>query len=245
MNKWLIVFALITSLISCKKNDSDIDLRKGLVVNIPLDGSAVETTTSATGTIFKATPTTNRLGIAYKAMQFNAADSAYISFENLSNASFPENIFTIAFWVSFADTNSAMAVISKRNAFGPYEYSIDNHFGKSELKFDNWIESGNTTVYGIDPLEAAIPIVPNTQNIWQHMVYVADGNTLKAYLNGQLQPGIDNRISGNSFGATNTPLVIGNGGGYNKNYYFSGKMDEIKMYNRVLSEKEIKQLSAQ
>ncbi len=237
------IFILAIALLlfaACKKDTTTINLNKGLVVDIALDGNAFESISGTTGNIYKAVATADRKNNAGKAMQFNNADSSYISFENLAGASFPENIFTISFWVNFADTNSAMAVLSKRNPFGPYEYSIDSHFGNSTLKFDNWIDNGGNTVYGIDPLDAAAPITPNQ---WQHIVFTADGNELKAYKNGVLQQGIDYRISGNTFSATDVPFVIGNGGGWNRNYFFSGKVDEIKMYNRVLSEKEISKLA--
>jgi hypothetical protein len=39
--------------------------------------------------------------------------------------------------------------------------------------------------------------------------------------------------------------VVGNGGGYGKNYYFQGGVDDLKMYNRVLNADEIKALLAQ
>ena len=132
------------------------------MVDIPLDGNANESISGNTGFIYNATLATNRKGTTNAAMQFNKADSAYISFDNLSAASFTNNIFTISFWVSIADTSSKMAVLGKRNMFGPYKYSIDNFFGNSSLKFDNWIEGGNNTVYGIDPLEAAAPLLPCT-----------------------------------------------------------------------------------
>jgi hypothetical protein len=36
--------------------------------------------------------------------------------------------------------------------------------------------------------------------------------------------------------------VVGNGGGYGKNYYFQGAIDDIKIYNRVLNNSEISAL---
>jgi hypothetical protein len=236
-------FALVVALLlfaACQKDNTTIDLNKGLVVDIPLDGNAKESISGSNGFIYNATLTNNRKGIANTAMQFNRADSAYISFDNLSAVSFTDNIFTISFWVNIDDTLSKMAVLSKRNMFGPYEYSIDNFFGNNSLKFDNWIESGANTVYGIDPLDAEAPLLPGN---WQHIVFVADGSKLQVYWNSFLQSGIDYKQAENNFAATTAPLVIGNGGGYNKNYFFNGKIDDIKMYNRALLKEEIHQLN--
>ncbi len=226
---------------ACKKNNTNIDLEKGLVIDIALDGNAVEAISGIQGNINNASPATDRKGNANKAMQFVKTDSAYISFDNLQAASFPNHVFSISFWININDTISKMAVLSKRGIFGPYEYSIDNFFGNNRLKFDNWIENGTTTVYGIDPLEAAAPLLPGN---WQHIVFVADGNKLQVYGNSFLQGGIDYKKEGFNLSATNAPFVIGNGGGYSKNYFFNGKIDDIKIYNRVLSQEEIHALNA-
>lgn len=237
---FLLIAVLFATLSACKKENNNVDLAKGLVIDIALDGNAIEAISGTQGTIYNATPTADRKGNMGKAMQFVNADSAFISFENMTAASFPDNIFTISFWINIADTANKMAVLSKRGIFGPYEYSIDNFFGNNSLKFDNWIESGATTVYGIDPLDAEAPLLPGN---WQHIVFVADGNKLQVYWNSFLQNGIDYKQEANNFAATNAPLVIGNGGGYNKNYFFNGAIDEIKMYNRVLSAAEINALN--
>lgn len=241
MKYTLIIFSItLFAFSACKKEKNEIDLTEGLVIDIALDGNAIEAISGTQGNIYNATPTADRKGKANSAMQFVNTDSAFISFNNVAAASFPNNIFTISFWINIADTSSKMAVLSKRGIFGPYEYSIDNFFGNNSLKFDNWIESGATTVYGIDPLDAEAPLLPGN---WQHIVFVADGNKLQVYWNSFLQNGIDYKQEANNFAATNAPLVIGNGGGYNKNYFFNGAIDEIKMYNRVLSAAEINALN--
>lgn len=241
MLRFLLIYSFAALFFSaCKKNNADINLDKGLVIDIALDGNAIEAVSGIQGNINNATPTTNRTGAANKAMQFVKTDSAYISFDNLLPASFPNHVFSISFWINISDTSGKMAVLSKRGIFGPYEYSIDNFFGNNTLKFDNWIENGATTVYGIDPLEAAAPLLPGN---WQHIVFVADGTKLQVYWNSFLQSGIDYKREEFSFSATNTPFVIGNGGGYNRNYFFNGKIDDIKMYNRVLSQEEIQALN--
>ena len=159
---------------------------------------------------------------------------------DLPGASFPDGKFTISVWVKVADTTHAISVLSKRNPFGPFEYSLDNHFGVSSLKLDNWISNGGGTVYGTDPFNTAAPIKLNT---WQHIAYVADGNMLKVYIDGTVTSQTDQAQTGHQFTDTDAHFVIGNGGPYGANYFFDGAIDDIKLYNRALSATYIQALA--
>jgi len=71
---------------------------------------------------------------------------------------------------------------------------------------------------------------------WYHVVAVSDGNCLKLYVDGKsdaksfpLKGGI---------GISKTPLFIGCS--YGSRYFFNGVLAEIKIYNRSLSEDEIR-----
>jgi len=230
----------IPMLFSCKKDDVVTPPQDGLVANISLDGTTVDEINNITAINHNVTPIANRLGESDHAMYFNRVDSAYLDFGDAAVFSFSQSIFTISCWVMVTDTNQPITILSKRTSMGPFEYSLDNHMNKTVFNFDNWIASGSTTVYGIDPLDASIPIVNNQ---WEHIAVVADGIVLKTYSNGQLIGGIDSIKLGNSFSDTDAPFQIGNGGGYGKNYFFNGAIDDILIYDRALSEEEIKLLS--
>jgi hypothetical protein len=217
-----------------------INIKSGLVVNIPFDSSLVESILGTFGINNGAEFCANRKGSANTAIHFNRIDANQITFGDLENASFTSGTFTASCWILLEDSIKPCAVFSKRNAFGGFEYSLDNHFRNKEyFNFDNWIENGTNSVYGIDPLNALASI--NLGN-WQHLVYVADGTILKVYVNGILQLGTDLKVGGTVFSNTDKPLVIGNGGGYGENYYFQGAIDDLKMYNRALSSSEVKAL---
>ncbi|MEO5673496.1 MAG: LamG domain-containing protein [Chitinophagales bacterium] len=221
---------------SCHKTEKISIPQEGLVVNIPLDGDAVEIVNNLTGSIHAVHPYPDHHGIANQAMYFNRDDSAYLDFGDASSFSFPQNIFTLCCWVFVSDTSQPITILSKRNATGPFEYSLDNHMAYAVFNFDNWIASGSTTVYGTDPLNASLTVETNE---WIHIAISADGFMLRAYRNGYLLPGIDSIKSGNSFSDTDAPLQIGVGGGYGKYYFFDGAIDDILIYNRALSSLEI------
>jgi hypothetical protein len=238
-----ILLLIIPFLLCCnkeKETTTNVNLNDGLQLNILFNNNLLEDINKVNGVNKKTTFVNDRKNKANSAIHFNRADSAEIVFGDIENASFANNIFSVSCWVLLEDTLKPCAILSKRSAFGGFEYSIDNHFrNKQFFNFDNWIASGTNTVYGIDPLNASAQINLNT---WQHLVFVADGSTLKVYKNGVLQNGIDNRNINESFTNTDKPFVIGNGGGYGRNYYFQGAIDDIKMYNRVLNDDEIKYL---
>ncbi len=241
-------YFLFSIIIFACKNDHSLmpveplpDITSGLVVNISLDGNGFDSVSGNNAMEIKnVIPAINRRGEQGKAMQFSRNDSSFIDFGDLAGSSFPDNQFTVSCWVNVTDTLSPVCILSKRGINGPFEYSLDNHFNRRVFNFDNWIDNGGATVYGVDPLNASAKIELNT---WQHIAFTADGAQLKAYLNGVLQQGIDNYQPNTFFSRTGAHFVIGNGGGWDRNYFFNGKIDDIRIYNYALDAETIKYLS--
>lgn len=237
--------ALIFSLLvfACHKTEIAVpDITSGLVASIPLDGTAFEEVNSSYGTIVNALPTGNRHGEAGKAMLFNSNDSSFIDFGDLENLSFNNNQFTVSCWVMVSDTVAPVSILSKRGETGPWEFSLDNHFNHSAFNLDNWVADGSTTVYGMDPLKSAALARPG---IWSHIAFVADGVAIIVYQDGILQAGTDSLNTGLSLHNTDAHFFIGNGGGYGKNYFFNGGIDDIRIYNRPLNQESIQYLALQ
>ncbi|HWB63517.1 MAG TPA: LamG domain-containing protein [Chitinophagales bacterium] len=228
--KYIVFALLIVFAAGCTKTKSVPDIVTGLTVNIGFDSLSLDSPSNTYGSVYKGIPASNHHGNNDKAMQFSRTDSAYVDFGALSGASF-NKVFTICCWVEVSDTSDAIAILSKRGISGPFEYSLDNHFDHNILNLDNWVSNGATSVYGIDPLKASAQIQPN---VWQHIAYVADGTMLKVYINGVLQGNTDQYNDGLALSATNASLVIANGGAWGKNYFFDGKIDNVRMYNRAL-----------
>lgn len=76
-------------------------------------------------------------------------------------------------------------------------------------------------------------------NTWTHVVVTYDKGTLKIYRDGSL-------LSTNSVGGTKLNTSINNariGSAVQSGYYYSGKMNDVRIYDHCLSPMEIKQLS--
>lgn len=232
---------LLLFFFACKKDEvTHPDIITGLVANMPLNGSAFDSISGTTGLGHHITPASDRHNMPNQSVLFSRIDSSYIDFGDLATLSFPGNQFTISCWINVVDTEKTLAILSKRGVTGPWEYSLDNHFNTAVLNLDNWLPDGSTSVYGTDPLQASafFPVMA-----WEHIAYVADGTTLKVYVNGVLQGGTDQHNAGLSLADTDAPFVIGNGGGYGQNYYFNGCVDDLRVYNIALSTETIQYLA--
>ena len=76
-------------------------------------------------------------------------------------------------------------------------------------------------------------------NTWTHVAVTYDKGTLKIYRDGSL-------LSTNSVGGTKLNTSINNariGSAVQSGYYYSGKMNDVRIYDHCLSPMEIKQLS--
>jgi hypothetical protein len=93
---------------------------------------------------------------------------------------------------------------------------------------------------------AILQYTPNiVSNTWYTLVATCNNDTIKFYVNGQLKASY---ITNNPTGTSTEGLTIGAlyqqtaGGSFP--YWFKGLIDDIRIYNRVLTNKEIKQYSS-
>ena len=74
----------------------------------------------------------------------------------------------------------------------------------------------------------------NPVNVWTHVALTYDGTIIRLYVNGA-QAGSQARTG--SIQANSNPLWIGGNSPYGE--YFQGLIDEVRVYNRALSQAEI------
>ncbi|MGQ3685877.1 MAG: LamG domain-containing protein, partial [Candidatus Loosdrechtia sp.] len=76
-------------------------------------------------------------------------------------------------------------------------------------------------------------------NAWHHLVGVYNGSTLKLYVNGTE---VNSIAASGSLDTSTYPLRIGTRAVDPVNRYFKGSIDEVRVYNRALSEQEVQSL---
>jgi len=103
----------------------------------------------------------------------------------------------------------------------------------NQLRFTYWSNGGNAI---LNTTSSEI-IVPNK---WYYCVLVYENNQAKLYLNGNLV-GTDASVFGTFMNRTNNVMIGFTYGDNCTSGYFWGKIPSVQIYNRVLTETEIKQ----
>lgn len=137
---------------------------------------------------------------------------------------------TISAWIKPISTNLQYIVLKRAtiNGGGPYSLGIFPGTVRAVL----YDESLNL----IADIEGSTPIV---QDAWQHIAFTYDGSTAKVFYNGVL----DGSVSASGLIGTSTgDLEIGTYQWPIPPPVYTGELDDIKIYNKGLSEAEILQL---
>lgn len=165
-----------------------------------------------------------------KALSFDGADD-YIS----TTFDAPTSSFSVSALVKTNNTASAdsrRAIISKRTSLSEWHFSQNT--STSKLIFDAWDASSNTT----KSFSGATALQPN---VWYHAVLTYDGSMASIYLNGILD---GSTSSGNAMRDTSDYVRIGTEI-LDPDRYWSGSIDEVRLYDYALSATEIAGLYAQ
>ena len=201
----------------------------GLVGYWPFNGNANDASGNGNnGTVNGATLTTDRFGNASKAYSFIKLNNNYITINN-SAGNFGTSNFTISIWFLSSDPNVS-ALINKR-----YNESWGNWW---ELRSDLFgiNEANNGTNY------SSLNNSSNLLNLWHNCIIIRNSNSLKYFLNGSLIQEINTPIIHNILNSNNLVLgsIISPISGVLQSH--EGKLDDIGIWNRALTECEIADL---
>lgn len=230
MNKNLFSI-LFLILISCLTVTASADLNDGLIAHYPLNGDATDVSGNGyNGIIYGALPSEDRFGDINSSLFFDGNDKIVIdAFKN----HYWGDKFTVSVW------------FKRTGQWYNYQGIVNNGYftnGSWEIRMGR--EDNGTKLYAL----AWTNDFPNTsvhlattasQNEWHHTVLSYDGTSLYLYQDGSQVSSLN--ITGNIL-SKNTPFVIGQAGYGNSIEYFYGYIDDVRLYNRALSEAEVRQL---
>jgi hypothetical protein len=195
----------------------------GLIAYYPFNGNAnnwVDTVNN--GDVTNATLTTDRRSNINAAYNFNGTN-AFIDFGINNNIGPTSRIpISISLWLSGAANGNVISKYLNLDASKSYFY-----FGRSNSNI-SWIGNG-TNPY------ISLPALPDTE--WTHYVMLAEAgaNNAKVYRNGRL---IGTGTLALNANMSNTSLVIGKVSGAFPGF-LKGSVDDVYIFNRVLTEAEI------
>jgi Concanavalin A-like lectin/glucanases superfamily/Secretion system C-terminal sorting domain len=216
-------------LILSTRSFGQVDLNNGLVGYFPFSGNPNdESVSNIDGTLNNATLTIGINDNPDSAYYFNGIDA------NINCSSDNRNILdtvTISAW--FKTTSSDLRFI-----VGKYDWTIDKGFylaiKNEKVIFDGRNNGGGGT-------QTSSTSLINDGN-WHHVMGVVHSNTWELWVDCQLDT-VAYANSPNPDLTNSEPLTIGNYnmGDNGDHFYFLGSIDEVRVYNRLLSndEKEI------
>lgn len=223
----------------------------GLVAYYPFNGNANdESGNSNHGTVNGATLTTDRHGNLNKAYSFDGIND-YIEVINNEKISSLKNHFSLSFW--FNSTDGKCRIIQKSGNYfseSRFKYSCDFVEEAIGLKYSHNTQNGNS-YYSSGGSIYEGSAFPSSSGGWYHVAMVVSDSSsgyygVTIYLNGK-------KITAGTIGALstvfpNSNMQIGKFTTYDnwdsvwKNSFHNGSIDDIRIYNRTLSETEIQSL---
>lgn len=168
-----------------------------------------------------------------RSAEFNGTDQFLVVPDH---AELNTTTFTIAMWVKFDALSGAYRTLVGKWHVGVKEQYLVQLNNNNRIAF--W--TGNGTSGGATNLESTLPLSADT---WYHVTAIVEGTSKRLYINGT-----DNSYShtGTAPGASDIELTIGskrsNGGSYFE--FLNGNLDDLRFYDRALSEEEIDMLAA-
>lgn len=179
----------------------------------PFDGNAKDATPHAyDGTVNGAALTTDRKGIASKAYSFNGS-SDYISTPSVSITG---NSFSASAWFKSTSAGDKKIISTGANK--------------------NLLQVWTSGAMRICVNGCTVGTINVSDSLWHFAVVVGDATSIRLYLDGNSTP----EITQTALGATAIGGVINFGRDVSTtSYYYTGSIDEPRIYNRVLSTTEI------
>jgi hypothetical protein len=217
---------------------AQVNLKNGLFVHYALDNNAVDSATNpSNGTVIGATPTTDRYGNASKAYSFaNTGDKISVPIASKLNFESSDS-FTFSVWVKptqTTSTNSTILNIYKLGGIEVFMAGSNRGMNVGKLCVVNYDGIQQVVVYEVFS-DSVLAI-----NQWQHILITLNKstNTLKGYINGRLAL----NVSSPTFVFNSAGLTFGNH--VVENWLFKGSIDDVRFYNRLLTNDEIKVLGS-
>nr|WP_319392768.1 LamG-like jellyroll fold domain-containing protein [uncultured Desulfobacter sp.] len=219
------------------KGVSFAGINDGLVVYYPFNGNANDESGNGNhGTVCGASLTLDRFSIPNNAFSFDGIND-YIEIIDNDRLRLSNTDFTISVWLYETERNSSYndALLVKRGYGQENGWFVGLHGMSASVAGTVHYQVSS----GVDPNVHSISQV--SLNDWHHVVATYDIATqkVKLYIDSELDRTQANIPSPNA--NTDTNLTIGSNSSIGA-YFFHGSIDDIRIYNRSLSEEEILEL---
>jgi hypothetical protein len=232
-----------TKSISCTVTVKD-SLKIGLIAYYPFDVNTTDVSGNGNnGVGYNLTQVADRFGNANSAYYFNGFNS-YVVVKDKQTLRLSHTDFTITNWVKLDEYNASFGtqIIDKRigGEANGWNFSITGKdfvsTGQGGLGLLNFHE-GTSSLTTLTTAAVAL-------NDW-HMittVYNYDIHTISLYIDGVKNVSFDGFASPNPAIAADVYIGTDNPSVFSPGYFLKGALDDMRLYDRALSAKEIKKL---
>lgn len=236
--KIILLCFLIGLPLSCIK-DNPSTLGIGLVAFYPFNGNANdESGNNNNGIIYGATLTEDRFGNPESAYNFNGLNN-YILVRNpvgLSNSKYSFSLWLNISQLPLTHQCNFILELGYPNLQG-HVIAINNQFTQTNPT-SGW--SVNSPNLSSSRINFQTGILPNI-NTWYHLTFIRNDTSVYIYENGII---LKHVLTNGEFASYPDPvnLYLGSRSLVWDNYFFNGIIDDIRVYNRVLTDSEINEL---
>lgn len=238
--KILVLILFIFLVHSCKKEKVPIP-SNGLVAYYPFNGSANdESVNGNNGTVYGATLTNDRFGNPNSAYSFNGIDNEILIFHNSSLNCFP---ISVSAWFKTNTNLQNSMLVNKYGCMTYNGYSLNLNSGKPNCYYFSGNADSETNRINLDMVSDSFQSL--NDNNWHQSIITIDLSGVKYYVDGNLV--YSGSFTGTGSVTTTTEnlhlgrYVQGNCG-IGQNFFYLGYLDDIGIWNRVLSQQEITNL---
>ncbi|MBI9030463.1 hypothetical protein JEZ13_00465 [bacterium] len=202
----------------------------GLIAYYPLNGNAYDESGNGNhGEVYGATPTTDRFGYVDSAYEFDGIND-YIDLLTTTTIT-SNNDWTFSAWVLSNDTSGYCGFANKRywdsNTVSFHaQKDEDNNIFSMQLSQTNDNQTGTTVPYGWHLVLVSYESTENVAHFYLDGIFINSWIPQGSFTNSQpLQLGLTKQADYSYTG-----------------YYYDGLIDDVRIYNRALSQAEISEL---
>ena len=210
----------------------------GLVAYYPFTGDTNDESGNANhGNSVNATLVADRHNNPKSAVHFNGTN-AYVQVPHSAKINFSHiQDFSISLWVKITKAQAALGhpheIMSKWNSYNAYPYMIRTYDSKStgngRISYGRW----DVAHFPYADSKAAI-----NDDKWHHLVFMKKASTLSLHVDGKLDSSTTDTTTSSTANTDN--LYIGcRGLPPNQWRFYTGGVDDLRIYNRALSAAEI------
>jgi len=204
-----------------------VDVAAGLVASLRFDGNATDSSTNANhGVAYNLTLTTNRFGQPNAAYRFAGTSDSYVRVPSSASLNITNEI-TLAAWINFEVGGTVYPRILNKYS---YELATGEYFRTTRQLYFT-IETPPQT-------QLATPTEILQAGRWHFIAATYDGALLLLYVDGEL---LATTVAPGGMQPSDLDLNIGRNAA-NSADNFKGLIDNVRIYNRALTEAEILQL---